>query len=83
MDKNVKDKKINAEGWHSPWILAQVFATTMKEFVSKTLPATVVCRCEPSTFSQIAQSHSDSPPSLLHPAHLGLLAYHDSGLLPL
>lgn len=33
--KNVKDKRIGAEGWRSPWILAQIFATTMKELLVK------------------------------------------------
>lgn len=66
--KNVEGKKSVAEGCHSPWILAPIFASTMREFVSTNLPATVAYRCEPRMFSCIARSYGDSPPSLPHPS---------------
>lgn len=64
-----------------PGFYPLIFAATMKEFISKILPATVVGKCEPIVFSHIAQSHRDSPPSLPHPAHLGLLACHEQWLI--
>ena len=66
--RNVKDKKSIAKGWHSPWILVPTdFATTMREFISRNLPVTTICRREPRMFSRIAQSCGDSPPSLPYP----------------
>lgn len=82
--KNVKDKKIVAEEWHSPWILApthRFLPQPWRNLLVNNLPSAAKHRCEPSMFSHIAQSSSDSLLALPHPAHLGLLAYREQWLI--
>lgn len=66
MDKNVKDQKNVADGWHGPWILALTLPLPWRNFLVKIFQSHLYS--EPRKFSLIAQSSGDSSPSMPHPS---------------